>query len=932
MCTIMKRNIILLFGVLVLILISCKNNDTQPVQLYDLMVENLINPQGLETRQPRFSWKLKSKERGVYQEAYQILVSSSKENLQKGVADLWDSGKVSSDETLLVKYEGKELQSRQECFWKLKIWTNRGEVSSEQDNKWSVGLDPSDWEGQWIGSSILTKSDELKTEFKPRTEDELRLKSETRLNARYLRKEFTLDKGVSKGTLYISGLGLYEAYLNGQKIGDQVLAPTPTDYSKTVPYNTFDVSRFLTKGNNAFGVILGNGRFFSMRIPWFRTFGLPQLLAQLEITYIDGSKQTIVSDESWKVTVNGPIGSNNEFDGEEYDARKEMPGWNKAGFDDSSWYVVEIVDAPEGKIVAQENPNIKIMDLVKPVAINKLDDDKYIIDMGQNMVGWVSMKVRGNVGDVVKLRFAELLKDDGNLYLDNLRGAKVTDLYTLKGEYEEYWEPSFVFHGFRYVEITGYPGEPQLSDFEGKVIYDQMETTGSFETSNQIINQIHTNSFWGIRGNYRGMPTDCPQRDERMGWLGDRTAGAHGESFIFGNQKLYAKWLQDIEDSQRDDGALPDVAPNYWEMYTNDVTWPAAYFTVADMLLTQFGDEKPIRKHYDSFKKFMSFIQKNYMTEYIITNDTFGDWCMPPESLEMIHSEDPTRKTPGELLSTAYYYRLTNLMQKFAQIIGNNADMDYYKDLGEKVKTAFNSKFYNPDQKNYSNNTVTANLLAVMHGVAPEEIRENVFNHIADKTEKEFDSHVSTGLIGIQWLMRGLSESGRDDLAYTIASNTSYPSWGYMIENNATTIWELWNGNTADPAMNSANHVMLLGDLIVWYYEYLAGIKTSADRVAFKHIEMHPHLAGDLSYVNASYNSVRGPIKSHWRKLNNGFTWEISIPANTTATIYFPNSVGKEVFENGTKLSSTKNVSNIRQQKDRVVFEIESGNYLFEVK
>lgn len=918
--------------ILALSLISCSGITNSQVEVFDPLVENLNNPLGLETKQPRFSWKIKSSERGVYQQAYRIMVASSIENLEKENFDLWDSGKTESDETLLIPYNGKSLESRQAYFWKVKIWTNSGHAELKTNNYWTMGLAASDWQAKWIGTDLRAEGEDRKDNFKPKTEDELRLKSETRLNARYLRKDFSIDKDIANAYLYISGLGLYEAYLNGEKIGDQVLAPTPTDYSKTVPYNTFDVTECVKKGDNAIGVVLGNGRFFSMRIPWFRTFGLPQLLAQLEVTYIDGSKTTIVSDESWKITIDGPIGSNNEFDGEEYDARKEMPDWNKVGFDSKDWHTASIMPAPNGKIVAQENPNIKIMDTVKPISINKIAANKYILDMGQNMVGWVTMRVKGERGKTVKLRFAELLKEDGNLYTDNLRGAKVTDLYTLKGGNTEVWQPSFVFHGFRYVEISDFPGEPKIENFEGKVIYDEMETTGSFETSNKIINQIHTNSYWGIRGNYRGMPTDCPQRDERMGWLGDRTAGAYGESYIFGNQKLYAKWMQDIEDSQRENGALPDVAPNYWEMYTNDITWPAAYFAVADMLYNKYGDDRPIRKHYDSFKRFMSFVEKNYLTNYIATNDTFGDWCMPPESLEMIHSQDPNRKTSGELLATAFYYKLAVQMQQFAKITGNTADIEYYTSLGENVKKAFNNKFFDPVTKSYSNNTVTANLLALMHGIADNDMRPDVFNHIAAKTEGEFSGHVSTGLIGIQYLMRGLTDYGRADLAYKIAGNTSYPSWGYMIENGATTIWELWNGNTADPSMNSANHVMLLGDLIVWYYEYLGGIKNAADGgTAFKNIEMKPLLIGDLTYVKSTYNSVRGQISSHWQKSASGFAWDISIPANTRAKIHIPDAKGKTITENGIDIHSIKHISDIQEEGNDVVFNLQSGTYSFKV-
>ncbi|HML66080.1 MAG TPA: family 78 glycoside hydrolase catalytic domain [Dysgonomonas sp.] len=929
----MRKNILYFMILCVMLSIHvCKAEEK--VRVADLRVENLINPLGLETTCPRFSWKLYSHKRNLIQEAYRVIVASSRENLNVDNGDLWDSRRVNSNETILIPYQGKQLTSRQVCFWKVQVWTNYGEIVSVDEGSWTMGLLAlSDWKAKWIGlESLEAEGEDRKSGFEPKDEDDLRLNSETRLNARYMRKEIDLNKNIKNAVLYISGLGLYEAYLNGDKIGDQVLAPTPTDYTKRVPYNTFNVTSLLNKGKNTIGIILGNGRFFSMRIPWFRTFGLPQLLSQLEITYDDGTKETFVSDESWKVTIDGPIGSNNEFDGEEYDARKEMSGWNISGFNDVNWHSVELVKAPEGKLYSQENLNIKIMETINPVSIVKLSEDKYIVDMGQNMVGWVKLKVRGHAGDKIKMRFAELLKEDGNLYTDNLRGAKATDTYILKGGEEETWELSFVYHGFRYIEVTGFRDEPQLDNFEGKVIYDEMETTGNFETSNSTINQIYKNSYWGIRGNYRGMPTDCPQRDERMGWLGDRATGSHGESFIFDNQKLYAKWLTDIEDSQRQNGTLPDVAPNYWKMYTDDVTWPAAYFIIADMLYRQYGNDRPIIKHYDSFKRFLAYIQSNYMKDYIVTKDTFGDWCMPPESPEMIHSQDLERKTSGELLSTAFYYRLTVLMQKFAHMSGHQEDVLFYVDLAENVKTAFNKKFYNNTKRNYSNNTVTANVLAIMDDIAPDTVKKDVFKHVVDKTENEFKGHVSTGLIGIQWLMRCLTEYGRADIAYKIATNRTYPSWGYMIEKGATTIWELWNGDTADPAMNSANHVMLLGDLIIWYYEYLAGIKNADDAIGFSKLEMHPLIIGDLNYVKASYNSVRGLIQSHWQRNDGKFSWYITIPANCSAKVILPDAEGKTVTESGTNIKSVTDFKNITIANGQVVLEIGSGSYVFEIE
>jgi alpha-L-rhamnosidase len=638
----------------------------------------------------------------------------------------------------------------------------------------------------------------------------------------------------------------------------------------------------------------------------------------------------VVSDDTWKVTADGPIRANNEYDGEEYDATKEMPGWNAAGFDDAAWLPAEPVAAPGGRVAAQANPNIKVMETIRPVAIQSLDSGVYVLDMGQNMVGWVRMKVKGNRGDRVQLRFSETVNLDGSIYLDNIRGAKVTDTYTLKGDGVETFEPSFTYHGFRYVEVTGFPGTPALSQFEGRVLYDEMETTGTFETSNETINRIYKNAYWGIRGNYRGMPTDCPQRDERMGWLGDRAVGSHGESFVFNNHALYAKWLDDIEQSQREDGSIPDVAPNYWVLYNDNMTWPGAFLIIANMLYEQYGDREPLTKHYAAMTKWLTYMRDKYMVDYIMTKDLYGDWCMPPERPELIHSEDPARRTDGALLGTSFYYRMLYLLQRFAELQGKPADAAAFAEEAAVIKDAYNRKFFHAETAQYSNNTVTANLLSLCYGSVPEGYEDRVFANIEEKTLTEFNGHVSTGLVGIQWLMRGLSDHGRADLAYRIATNRDYPSWGFMIENNATTIWELWNGNTADPAMNSHNHVMLLGDLLVWYYEYLAGIRNEPGSSGFERIVMRPHPVDGLDYVKASYRSVRGKIESHWQKRDGKFIWNITLPANTEAWVYVPAASVADVSESGVRAASTAGARLIGPAGDCVVYEIGSGKYTFE--
>ena len=542
--------------------------------------------------------------------------------------------------------------------------------------------------------------------------------------------------------------------------------------------------------------------------------------------------------------------------------------------------------------------------------------------MGQNMVGWLSVDLKGEKDKPVSMKFAELLQKDGSLYLANLRTAQVTDIYTPAKDGDFSWQPRFVYHGFRFVEVSGLDYKPELSAFTGHVIYDEMATTGRFETSNPLVDRIHKNAYWGIRGNYRGMPTDCPQRDERLGWLGDRATGAYGEAFIFNNAQLYNKWLQDIEDSMSPEGSISDVSPNYWVIYADDVTWPSAFFNVADMLYRQFGDDSAIRAHYPAMKRWMEHMEETTMKDYIMTKDQYGDWCMPPESQELIHSKDPSRKTDGAILSTTVYYDLLNKMIVFARICGQDADIPGYESLAAKMKAAYNARFFNEETAEYGNNTVTANILSLRLGLVPEGYEEKVFGNIVKKTEGDFNGHVSTGVLGIQHLMRGLTEYGRVDMAYKILTNETYPSWGYMIKNGATTIWELWNGDTADPAMNSANHVMLLGDLLIWYYENLAGIKCAPDAVGFKKLVMAPVFPDGLDEVSASYGSVYGEIKSAWTKKDGNFGWDITLPGNTSAIVRIPKkynvTVGKQ-----------SGVHRVSATEEYMEIEIGSGSYHF---
>lgn len=484
----MKKTALLLLVALVLGWAGCSSDST--VEVKNLRLEMKENPLGINVTQPRFSWQIASGKPDLKQTAYQIQVAASPEQLESGDGLLWDSGVVRSDESVLVPYAGKALESGKPYYWRVKLTTNQGDTPWSDAGSWSMALlDDSEWKATWIGEDSLSNPGE-----------EVGVaggNNKTRLAARYLRKEFTTDRAVERAVLYISGLGSYEAYLNGKKVSEDVFAPMPSLYYKRIYYNVYDVTALMASDKNTLGVILGNGRFFSMRNPGMKTFGLPRLLAQLRIEYADGSQATVVSDTSWKITSKGPIVANNEFDGEEYDARLEMEGWNTNGFDDGAWKTPDVMEAPAGKLTAQQNPNIRVQETLKPVAVFDRPDGKYILDMGQNMVGWLSVNLKGKKGKPISMKFAELLQKDGSLYLANLRTAQVTDIYTPAEDGDFSWQPRFVYHGFRFVEVSGLDYKPELSAFTGHVIYDEMATTGRFETSNPLVNQIHKNSYWG---------------------------------------------------------------------------------------------------------------------------------------------------------------------------------------------------------------------------------------------------------------------------------------------------------------------------------------------------------------------------------------------------------------------------------------------------
>jgi alpha-L-rhamnosidase len=891
-----------------------------------LRCEALINPLGIDARRPRLSWIVDARAgdspvRGRKQTAYRILVASLPARLEADEGDLWDSGRVESGVTTGIAYAGRLLVSGARCHWKVRLWDQDGRATAwSEPAAWSMGLlDPRDWQAQWIGLNPPIPA-------QPPADDEAR-----RLEARYFRREFVVGKNIDQATVTMSGLGLSELSVNGRKVGDRVLSPGLTEYDKRVFYVAYDVTSRLQDGPNALGVILGNGRYHAPRskVPApTRDYGVPRLLLQLDVRFTDGSSALIVSDGRWTVTDHGPLGANNEYDGEEYDARREMDGWDRPGFNDAGWKPADVMAAPGGILAAEMIEPIRVTENVRPVALTSPKPGVHVFDLGQNMVGWGRLRVRGPAGTEIRLRYAEVLNPDGTLYSANLRSARATDIYILRGGGEETYEPRFAYHGFRYVELTGFPGMPTMETLEGRVVHDDLTRAGEFSCSNPLLNRIHDNIVWGARGNYRSIPTDCPQRDERQGWLGDRSAECRGEAYEYDLAAFYDKWLTDIGDEQKGSGSIPDVAPAYWAFYNDGIVWPSSFIIIPHMLYDVYGDFGALRSRYAAMRKWTDFMA-GFLRDGLMPRNTYGDWCVPPESPELIHAKDPGRLTKGELISTAYFFYDLTLMGRGAEALGESADAARFRKLAADVREAFQRAYYNRAAGYYDNGTPTSCVLPLAFGMVPEEAKASVFRRLVDKIETEGRGHIGTGLVGGQWLMRVLSDNGRADLAYAVAAQKDYPSWGYMISRGATTIWELWNGDTADPAMNSGNHVMLIGDLNIWMHEYVAGIRPDPSGPGFKKIIIHPTPAGDLTWAQARFQSPRGEIRSVWTREGARLTMSLAIPANTTATVYVPAAAASTVRESGHTIDRAEGVRFLRMEDGCAVFAVESGAYQF---
>ena len=921
------------------------------IKLTNLKSEYLVNPLGIEVPAPRLSWMMEAANAIVFnqnQKAYQILVATSEEKLSETNADLWNSGKFISDANAQIAYQGKPLTSELKCYWKVRIWNKANDVTPWSEvAKWSMGLlDKSDWKAEWIGDqpdlSQKAYRDYL-DKYDPNKNVELKNIKPIPPSSPMLRKKVTLKKAVKDAYLYVSAHGYYEIALNGKKIGDQVLAPEWTDYNKRIQYQVYDISESLSQGENVLSAILGDGWYLGMLGPtkWHADYPRRgvygndrRLLAQLVINYKDGTKEVVATDESWKINTQGFIILADNFLGQKIDARNIPSGWRNVGFNDENWENVYVDPAIRKNLVAQKNEPIRVYKYLPPINITPFKN-QYIVDFGQNITGWTKLKIMGEKGTQIKIRHGEMLDDDGSLYTANLAAAVQEDVYILSGENDEF-EPSFTYHGFRYIELSGLkqPLKPEM--IQACAISSDPEVTGSFECSNPKLNKLWNNILWTQRNNMTSVPTDCPQRDERMGWMGDAQVFSQASMFNMDMAAFYTKWIQDIRDAQTESGKFPDIAPhaNKPEIrFSNSPAWADAGVIIPWRMYQNYGDKELLRNHYEAMKRYLENIRRQN-PDHLWLNDAgnqYGDWLNANTIVAEGYSK--TRgEVPKEVFNTAFYANSAKLFAQIASILGNEKDAKEYQLLFENIRTKFNETYVN-DEVRIKGNTQSAYALALNFDLLPESKQERAFNHLIECI-KEYDYRISTGFVTTIMMMKELAKRGRIDIAYQLMESERLPSWIYSINQGATTIWERWDGYVKgrgfqDAGMNSFCHYSI-GAVGEWMYRNILGITPDENYPGWKHFFIHPQPGGTITWAKGSYNSINGLISSEWKMEDELFTLEIEIPVNTSATVILP-TISKEFVKLNSKSVSSSLLNKKYNVKNEIALDLGSGKYHFEV-
>lgn len=946
----------------------------------DLRCEHLVNPLGIGERKPRLSWAVRATERGAGQSAYRVMVASSAELLLRGQPDLWDSGRVASAETTGIEYGGVAPASGQRCHWMVRAWDGDGRMGPWSGRGfWEMGLlARADWAGEWMnagtsrvgvtirraeyvavngsaradvteivrtlaerGGAIVASNEamggdpaygvkkRLVVEYEvggvemraEAAEGASAVLHNTRLP--YVRRVFRVEKPVRRARLYATALGTYEPWLNGARVGGAWLAPGWTDYRVRVHSQTYDVTDLLRPGENVVGFMVGPG-WYAGRAGLFHArefYGTtPGVLAQLDVTYTDGSTQRIGSDASWE-RHDGPIVVSDIMDGEVYDARGEVAGWctpGEARAKGPGWSAV--TTRAEG--VAIEPPAdlpVRVLETLRARSVREVTPGRWVFDLGQNMVGVARVRVRGGAGRVVTLRHAEMLNPDGSLYVENLRGAAATDRYVCHGEGEETWSPRFTFHGFRYVELSGLEEAPGVDAVEGLVLGSDLPPTGEFECSDTRLNRLYSNIVWGLRGNYVSIPTDCPQRDERMGWMGDAQAFIPTAARAANVAPFMTKWMVDVRDAQRADGAHSDVAPAMKGLSYGTPAWADAGVIVPWTMYEVYGDRGALERNIGSMRAWVEWCRE-HSTGLIRDRDRgndYGDWL----SIEA--------ETPKDLIGTAYFARSADLLARSYEALGDAEHAAEYRDLFGGVRRAFAAK-YVADDGTVASGTQTAYLLALAFDLVPEEKREAATGHLLRDLEAR-GWRLSTGFIGVGLLLPTLDDAGHPNAAYRLLMQDEFPSWLFSVKHGATTIWERWNGWTPDkgmndPGMNSFNHYAL-GSCGEWLFTGVGGIR--AEEPGFGRCTIRPRLGGGLMWARASFRSVRGEIATLWRVREGRVTLKVTLPANVRAVVHVPTSDAASVREGGTPIERVPGARVVGRTQDALMVEVGSGEWMF---
>ncbi len=887
--------------VILLLLLICFNmpyiygKSKAGISVVDLKCEYETNPIGIDALSPQLSWRIESDTRNTVQSAYQIMVASTVEQLKNDNPDIWDSGKINSSLSTGVNYEGQKPTSRQRYYWKVRIWKNDQEVS-----EWSLPaffemglLNEEDWKGGWIGYAAGIPGRVI-----------------------YFKGTFAPQKAIKDARVYISGLGFYEMEINRKKVGDHVLDPAQSTYSKRVYYVTYDLKEYFTEQANTIVVAVAPG--------WN---GTPKLRFQMEVTYEDGSKGIITSNEMRAITT-GPTVYTTVFDGEHYDARELNPDLYKPfmppGLMNKEWGFAYNADEPVGKMVSQRIEPIKIVETLTPSVIKEPKPGVFVVDAGRNLAGWASIKVQGESGRKVTLKFAETLYDNGLVNQDNLRYAKAEDSYTLNGNGIETWEPKFTYHGFRYIQIEGLPKPPVAGDIQVKFVRSAVAQSGSFKCSNQLLNDIHQMVVDTEAANLHSVPTDCPQRDERMGWLNDLTVRIEQAIYNFNLSRFYPKYMIDITDTQDKAGTITCVAPYRFGMRPADPV-SASYLLLAYKCYEFYGNKNIITDHFDNMKAWVDYLYSRTLNG-IVDYSYYGDWCPPRDFLQDPNGSGVSRDTPGNLISTGYLYYCADLLAEMAKIIGKNSEVTRYKNLAQEIAVAFNREYWNEQTGGYASNNQACNSFALYLGLADEKKAPRVINNLVEDVKKQ-NYHLTTGNLCTKYLLETLTEYGYHEVAYKIATQTTYPSWGFMLANGATTLWERWEFLTGD-AMNSHNHPMM-GSVGSWFYKYVIGINPDINSPAFCKYTIHPYIFNDLTFVEGELITEKGTIKSAWKKQGKSILLDLTIPANTTATVFIPTTNKNSVTENGKAAGKIKELKFIKEEPDYVIYQIGSGTYKF---